>query len=188
MLAALPSTRSASRWILSSVGSRCVCLLQRWTLQEEEGNVPELADVVLSGRVVRHTRIASPWFWSRKRLQVGEEQGILLKFLFWEQKGPIWSSCRRKSAFPLYGRTSSESYCSPPRERGSQFLHLRLCLVTLPGSRVPSSLHALEIRRQVFSGWADDGGQRQSLVTLRRMQKKTQIHTWTRSLGTVSGR
>ena len=59
-----------------------------------------------------------------------------------------------------------------------------LSLVTLSGGRVPSSSHALGARRQLFSGWVD-GGQRQSLVTLRRLQKKkTRIHTWTRSCGT----
>ena len=52
---------------------------------------------------------------------------------------------------------------------------------------MPSSSHALGVQRQVFSGWAHEG-QRQSLVTLRKLQKKTQVHTWTRSLGTVSGR
>ena len=48
--------------------------------------------------------------------------------------------------------------------------------LTLSGDRAPSSSHALGVRRQVFSGWAD-GGQWQSLVTLRCLQKKTQILT-----------
>ena len=107
---------------LSSVGSRCTCLLQKWTLEVEERNVPELAHVVLSERVVRP----------------------------WKRKGFSWSQ-----TCPSFGH---KEVPSGVREGGK----VHLCSALLPsstaslsGGRVPSSLHALGVRRQVCSGWVD---------------------------------
>ena len=108
-----------------------------------------------------------------------------LVFLFGHRKIPLGLREKEKCISAL--RADVKRIALRLRQQGSEFLHLRLCLVTLSGGRVLSSSHALGGRRQMFSDWAD-GSQRQSLVTLRRLQKKTQIHTWTRSLGTLSGR
>ena len=79
-----------------------------------------------------------------------------------------------------HGSTSILWHCFRRRYYGSECPHLLLCLVTLPGIMESTLSRALG----VSSGWAD-GGQRQSLVSSRRLQKKTRSLSWARSFGSV---
>ena len=117
-----------------------------------------------------------------------------------------WPLCSLEWNVWLLDKSDSKHRYSPlwPNIRHESEVHLRSTgrraadgtapvISTLVRSSAPASLsvtlfqeiwcpvlRALGVRQRVLSGWAD-GGQRKSLVTLRRLRRKTVSRTWTRS-------
>ena len=96
---------------------------------------------------------------------------------FWAQRGlPSGVREERKVHLRSTGRRQADCIAPVIGTVVHSSLHLRLCPVTRSGDLVPSSSHALGVRRQVFSGWAD--GSAAVLGYFEEAAEETQSRTY----------
>ena len=138
-------------------------------------DVPVLAHVVLSERVVRLVRVALPWFWSWKRLQGGKSKGFSLS-------QPLLGTKRSHLEF-----VKKEKCVSAPRADVKRIALLQSSAAWL---EVPAaaSLSGYRFRRSGAKFLARTGSPTAGVQWLGRWwsaEVHLQIHTWTWSRVTL---